>query len=129
MAMPPGYPDPADFQPGQIQEHRARWEFHRDADRGGQNVGQDFLAPEGSMVVDFETHETSRHNTRGAPAIRLTTVSSGPLNLPRGVHVGIRLTPGDSFPLELERHSRVTRDEDCVTGRLVRQIPPRRLLK
>jgi hypothetical protein len=97
MAMPPGYPDPADFQPGQIQEHRPRWEFHRDADRGGQNVGQDFFAPEGSMVVDFETHETSRHNTRGAPDIRLATVSSRPLNLPRGVHGGIRRTP-DDFP-------------------------------
>ncbi|OPA14908.1 hypothetical protein BHL21_18735 [Bacillus cereus] len=93
MRMHPGFPDSTDFEPSSVQEVTKRWEFHRDPGSGGKNVGEDFKVPEGSVVVDYETHETSRHNTKGEPHIDLVFENSGPLRIPVGVHIGIRLTP------------------------------------
>ncbi|MBB6021397.1 hypothetical protein HNR77_002492 [Paenibacillus sp. JGP012] len=91
----PGFPDGADFDASKKHEFTARWEFHRDAMRGGQNYGEDFKAPDGTVVVDFETHTTSDHNTKGAPDIRPYIEDRGMYRVPRGVHVGHRLTPDD----------------------------------
>ncbi|OAZ43355.1 hypothetical protein [Paenibacillus polymyxa] len=95
MSMIAGFPDSPDFEPGQLRDADARWSFHRDANTSGKNVGQDFMVPEGSVIVDFETHETSRFNTKGEPDIRLVFEDRGPVRIPNGVHVGIRLTPDD----------------------------------
>lgn len=97
MSSLPGFPDSADFDTSKLHEASARWEFKRDAGSGGQNYGQDFMVPEGTVLVDFEIHETSRRNTKDEPDIRPVFENRGPLRLPNGVHVGIRLEP-DDFP-------------------------------
>ncbi|PAO69941.1 hypothetical protein [Bacillus sp. X2(2017)] len=95
MPMDAGFPDKSDFESGQLREHNARWDFHRDPNTSGHNVGEDFKVPEGSVIVDYVTAETSRHNTKGEPVIHLVYQNRGPLRIPTGVRVGIRLTPDD----------------------------------
>lgn len=95
MAMIPGFPDSSDFDSDKVKTYSAKWAFHRDPGLDGKNVGEDFLTPEGSVIVDFETNETSRYNTKGNPDIRIVFEDRGRLRIPKGVHVGIRLTPGN----------------------------------
>lgn len=92
--MTPGYPTSEDFATDAISEYSADFGWHRDPGSGGQNYGVDLVAPDGSAVVDYEVHIKSDHNTKGSPAFYLAEKKVGPMNIPVGVHVGHRLTPG-----------------------------------
>ena len=94
MAMPVGFPTSEDFDAAQVHSHDVTHHWERSPGRGGKNVGADFLCPAGSLVVDFEVHEHSRHSTKGNPDTRVVLCNNGPINTPIGVHNGIRLTPG-----------------------------------
>jgi hypothetical protein len=97
MPMPPGFPKSGDFPAGQVTEHTASWHYRRDPGQGGSNFGTDFLAPNDAVVVDYEIHVSSEHDTDGSANIRLVMKSTGVLQMPIGVHVGHRLEPGDIF--------------------------------
>ncbi|MDX5576633.1 hypothetical protein PV779_50805 [Streptomyces sp. ID01-9D] len=92
-----GFPDSTKFDPSRVKEVSVSWNFHRDAMRGGENEGEDFKVSDGLVLVDFDTHETSNHNTKGDPAFDVLFENRGPVRVPKGVRVGIRLTPQD-FP-------------------------------
>ncbi|MEK3837359.1 MULTISPECIES: hypothetical protein [unclassified Paenibacillus] len=90
----PGFPDKSDFDQSKLHEATASWDFHRDPGTGGKNYGEDLKAPNGTVVVDFNTHIDADHNTKGGADIHAYIEDNGMYRIPRGVHVGHRLTPG-----------------------------------
>ena len=93
--MPPEYPTSDDFAPETIYTHVASWDFHRDPGSGGQNYGINLGLPEeGVCLVDYDINVVSDHNTKGTPVFNLVKKDVGPMNIPIGVQVGHRLTPG-----------------------------------
>lgn len=91
--MPPGFPRSSDFPADQVREYKISWRYHRDHNQGGANYGTDFIAPNDAVVVDFDVHITSDHNTKGDADIHLVMKSLNVVQMPVGVHVGHRLEP------------------------------------
>ena len=95
--MPPEYPTSKDFDANKVHDHVGPWHFQRDPGQGGSNMSVNLLAPDGSAVVDFEVHVISEFRTKGQAVHVLIDDKMGMFNVPIGVGVGHRLTPGGLF--------------------------------
>ena len=91
--FPPGFPSAAAFTPAQLKEQKINWEFHRDPGSGGKDFGEDYLAPDDSIVVGFQISVVSENHTKGHGDLYLILQSQGVLQKPRGLHIGHRLEP------------------------------------
>jgi hypothetical protein len=53
-----------------------------------------FPADDGVCIVDYEIQVDSEYHTKGSPVYAIANKTVGPMNVPAGVGVGHRLTPG-----------------------------------
>jgi len=79
----------------EVDETKEPWGWHRGPGRGGKNVAGNYFVPDGHVLVGWEHHTMSQHRTKGAPTwYVLFEAGRRGMLIPRGVRVGIRLTPG-----------------------------------
>jgi hypothetical protein len=92
--MPVGYPRSHQFTDSQKRQQDTECHWQRGPGSGGQNYGRDFNVPAGHFVVGYEVVPHSLFGNDGDPVKYLDYDIRGMLNVPVGVHVGVRLEPG-----------------------------------
>lgn len=88
------YPRMSDFKGAELKTYTTTWNFSRKPDTGGANVGTDKDVPKGRVVVSWRAEERSCIRCKGNRDVRVHFKNSGPLRIPRGVHIGVRFNKG-----------------------------------